>query len=449
MSQQVMPKDAFTLYDLKIETIAGERPMACNHPVGSSFTLSGENLCFPEGTSFPLYPLAALLPLLPAKQRPSDPNDWMSSESIVACPDPNCGGRFKISRLAKTQFRNAEVARGSIASKIIRGLWQLAPGHQSQGDNIAGVAPIKDAIDHGLTCFDCADIYPGTEALLKEAIAYAQARGVKTRVHTKYVPNRSQLAQLKPQDVEQAVQNSLDALGVDSLDLLQFHWWDFAESGYGKVLTVLNDLKQKGLIRNIGLTNFDLEHLKEATRYAEIAAVQVQFSLFDRRPEGEFADFCQANGIKILAYGGLLGGFCSERWLHAKEPSLAELNNRSLVKYKLIIDELATEQQSGWEVFAKSLQVMAELAQKLGCSIANVAHAFLCTHAAVDQIIVGLSPVHFHEQNRGLQQIPLLSHSDLSQLLALPHLTGKVYGLERQEGGKHAAVMRTELAPET
>lgn len=102
------PDDRFTLYDLRVEVVAGERPMVCNHPVGAWFELSGENLRFPDGQTFPLYPLAALLPLLPAKQRQTHPNDWMTTDADIACPDPHCGGRFRITRVGTRTFSHAE-----------------------------------------------------------------------------------------------------------------------------------------------------------------------------------------------------------------------------------------------------------------------------------------------------------------------------------------------------
>lgn len=101
--------DVFTLYDLKVEVIAGEKPMVCNHQVGDYFTVVGENIHFPPGQSFPLYPLAAILPLLPAKQRETHKNDWMTTDAVIACPDPHCGGQFLITRIGKTEFRHSDV----------------------------------------------------------------------------------------------------------------------------------------------------------------------------------------------------------------------------------------------------------------------------------------------------------------------------------------------------
>lgn len=102
--------DTFLLYDLHVEVLGSDKPMVCNHRAGDSFTLSGENLSFPPGQTFPLYPLAALLPLLPAKQRPTHANDWMTTDAVVACPDPNCGGRFRIVRTGTRSFRHSETS---------------------------------------------------------------------------------------------------------------------------------------------------------------------------------------------------------------------------------------------------------------------------------------------------------------------------------------------------
>ena len=103
--------DRFELYDLRVEVVAGEREMVCNHREGDYFELRGENLSFPAGQSFPLYPLAALLPLLPAKQRRTHPNDWMTTDAEIACPDPHCGARFRITRTGTSAFRHGEVTR--------------------------------------------------------------------------------------------------------------------------------------------------------------------------------------------------------------------------------------------------------------------------------------------------------------------------------------------------
>jgi uncharacterized repeat protein (TIGR04076 family) len=98
----------FDLYDLRVEVIAppGAR-ILCGARPGDWFELRGEMLHLPPGQAFSIYSLAALLPLLPAKQRPLDVNDWMASDAEVACPDPNCPTRFRITRLGVRRFERS------------------------------------------------------------------------------------------------------------------------------------------------------------------------------------------------------------------------------------------------------------------------------------------------------------------------------------------------------
>jgi uncharacterized repeat protein (TIGR04076 family) len=105
----VAHSDEFQLYDLRVEVVRGNAPMVCNHAEGDYFELSGENLSFPAGQTFPLYPLAAILPVLPAKQRETAPNDWMTTDMEIACPDPLCGARFRITRTGTTTFRHSDI----------------------------------------------------------------------------------------------------------------------------------------------------------------------------------------------------------------------------------------------------------------------------------------------------------------------------------------------------
>lgn len=102
--------DAFELYDLKVEVVAppGAR-LYCSAKVGDSFELRGEVLHLPAGQGFSIYSLAAVLPLLAAKQRVTDANDWMSTDAEVACPDPGCPSRLRITRLGRRRFLRHEV----------------------------------------------------------------------------------------------------------------------------------------------------------------------------------------------------------------------------------------------------------------------------------------------------------------------------------------------------
>ncbi|MCA9835846.1 MAG: TIGR04076 family protein [Trueperaceae bacterium] len=101
----------FKLYDLKVEIVAVKEGLEdiCNHHIGDYFEVSGENLSIPAGKTFSMYALAAVLPLLPAKQRLTDESDWMSTDDLVMCPDPNCQAVMKISRTGIREFRTEDV----------------------------------------------------------------------------------------------------------------------------------------------------------------------------------------------------------------------------------------------------------------------------------------------------------------------------------------------------
>jgi uncharacterized repeat protein (TIGR04076 family) len=100
--------DSFWLYDLEVEIVASDRPMMGDYKAGDRFRLEGEMLHLPPGQGFSIYALAALLPLLPAKQRDTHPADWMTTDVDIAGPDPNCGARYRIRRTGKRWFRHAE-----------------------------------------------------------------------------------------------------------------------------------------------------------------------------------------------------------------------------------------------------------------------------------------------------------------------------------------------------
>ena len=106
----------FELYDLRVEVVGPPgAKIYCGARLGDYFELRGEMLHLPAGQGFSIYSLAAVLPLLAAKQRSGDPNDWMSTDAEVACPDPNCPTRFRITRTGRRSFRRADVTAVPVA----------------------------------------------------------------------------------------------------------------------------------------------------------------------------------------------------------------------------------------------------------------------------------------------------------------------------------------------
>src|SRR5260370_19894865 len=111
--------DSFELYDLRVEVVApaGAR-LYCGAKIGDYFELKGEMLSLPPGQGFSIYSLAAVLPLLAAKQRPTHPNDWMTTDTEIACPDPNCRSRLRITRLGRSRFHHRETTAVPLPSEI-------------------------------------------------------------------------------------------------------------------------------------------------------------------------------------------------------------------------------------------------------------------------------------------------------------------------------------------
>ena len=101
--------DHFELFDLRVEVVAPPgAKLYCGAKVGDHFELRGEMMHLPPGQGISIYSLASVLPLLAAKQRPTAHADWMTSDAEIACPDPNCPSRLRITRLAKRRFTHAD-----------------------------------------------------------------------------------------------------------------------------------------------------------------------------------------------------------------------------------------------------------------------------------------------------------------------------------------------------
>jgi aryl-alcohol dehydrogenase-like predicted oxidoreductase len=153
-------------------------------------------------------------------------------------------------------------------------------------------------------------------------------------------------------------------------------------------------------------------------------------------------DYCRAHGIALLCYGTVCGGFLSERWLGRPEPPL-ELSNRSLVKYKLIIDDFG-----GWDLFQKLLMVLAKIAAKHGAAMASIASRAILDRPAVAAAIVGATNTAHLKAHTEIGAL----HLDTEDLASIAAVTdgrrgprGDVYALERDRTGPHGRIMKYEL----
>lgn len=333
-------------------------------------------------------------------------------------------------------------ADGYSISRIIKGGWHLAGGHGTV-DPAQAVADMAAFVEAGVTTFDCADIYTGVEALIGRFRREHPALARRLQVHTKFVPDLADLATVDGRYVERIIDRSLERLGVERLDLVQFHWWDFAVPRHVEIALQLDRLRRAGKIARVGATNFDTAHLAEIVAAGvPIVAHQVQYSLLDDRPERRMVGFCREHGIALLCYGTVAGGFLSERWLGAAEPR-GELANRSLVKYRLIIEDFG-----GWPLFQELLAVLARIAARRDSDIASVATRAILERDQVAATIVGATGVAHLPAHLRAATLPL----DAADRAAIAAVTdrrrgpdGDVYELERDRDGRHGRIMKYAL----
>jgi aryl-alcohol dehydrogenase-like predicted oxidoreductase/enamine deaminase RidA (YjgF/YER057c/UK114 family) len=277
-----------------------------------------------------------------------------------------------------------QVQLGSVSVRpILTGLWQMADQERDgkpfdlDGAAEALVGYARDGFDS----FDMADHYGSAEIVAGMAHRALVAAGDPApTILTKWCPPPG------PMDagtVRRGVEERLERLGLDCVDVLQFHWWRYASPEYIDALEQMMRLREEGLIREIGLTNFDTGHLRLLLRHGiEIVSNQVCFSLLDRRAAGEMSALCRETGVRLLAFGTLCGGFLSARWVGQPEP--ADIPDWSGMKYKRVIDVAG-----GWAPFQKLMGTLEGIARKHGVSVSNVASRWVLDHAAVAGTIVG------------------------------------------------------------
>lgn len=336
------------------------------------------------------------------------------------------------------------VATGYAISRLLKGGWQLAGGHGAI-DRAGALADMDRFVDAGITTFDCADIYTGVEALIGEWLARERERGDRRQVHvhTKYVPDLDRLPTHSKADVSRGVDRSLARLGVERLDLVQLHWWDYDVPGYVEAAGWLDDLRRAGKIRAIGLTNFDRRRTEEILGAGvPIASHQVQYSVLDRRPAAGMTDLCAQHEIGLLCYGALAGGFLSRRYLGSADVA-PPLENRSLVKYRLIIEELG-----GWARFQQMLACLDAVAARHSVGVGAVAIRWVLDQPGVSGVIVGARHAQHLADIVSACALALTDEdrADIARVQSeFAGPSGDVYGLERAKGGTHAAIMRYTL----
>lgn len=332
---------------------------------------------------------------------------------------------------------------GYAISRVIKGGWQLSDGH----NNAVSDNPVADMLAfaaRGITTFDCADIYTGVEDLIGQFIEANrhQSQPYAVKVHTKYVPDWEELGTLSKPKVEAIIDRSLQRLKLERLDMVQFHWWNYQASGCVEAALWLQELQKAGKIDQISTTNFNTEKTREILDAGvPLVTTQVQYSLLDPRPEKALIGLCAEHDMQLLCYGTLAGGFLSERWLGKEQPDALE--NRSLVKYLLMIEEAG-----GWALFQSLLQLLKRIGDKHDATIAAVASRWVLDRARVGAVIIGSRNATHLDRYEEIFRLSL-DTQDRSEIEAVrvqmhtPDLD--VFDLERDKEGRHGRIMKYNL----
>jgi aryl-alcohol dehydrogenase-like predicted oxidoreductase len=336
-----------------------------------------------------------------------------------------------------------ELAPGYRIPRLIRGGWQLAGDH-GPVDRERAVTEMAAFIDAGLNTVDGADIYTGVEQIYGDFNARRRvAKQSCMQVHTKFVPDYSDLARVDAKYVGTVINRSLQRLQCEKLDLVQFHWWDYKVPGMVSVALELKRLRDEGMIAHIGGTNFDSTSTRTMLDVGvPLVSMQVQYSILDRRPKNGLAALSIERGVQLLCYGTLAGGFLTEHWLGKVEP-LEGLVNRSLIKYKLVIDEFG-----GWPAFQSLLAVLKQIADKHHVKISSVATRWVLDQPGVAAAIIGARYADHLVDTLSVFSLKLDAHD---HALLAPILekhsgpAGDTYTLERDKTGKHGSIMKYEL----
>ncbi len=314
-------------------------------------------------------------------------------------------------------------------SRVLTGLWQIADMEREgrQLDPAAASNEMVPYVQAGFTTFDMADHYGSAEVI---AGHFAQTHGHDAvQLFTKWVPKPGPTSR---DDVRKAVQTALDRLCSDRLDLLQFHAWNYADPSYLDSLSYLQELKDEGLIRHLGMTNVDTDHLRMILNSGiDLVSNQICFSLLDQRAKTNgMLELCAEHNVTILAFGTIAGGFLTEKWFEQPEPNWEALETWSQMKYGRFIREAG-----GWAALQKLLTVVHRVAERHGVSMANVACRYILDQQAVGGIIVGarLGISEHRDDNLALFRFALTAadHAEIdgavSQLRTIPGDCGDEY----------------------
>jgi aryl-alcohol dehydrogenase-like predicted oxidoreductase len=274
-------------------------------------------------------------------------------------------------------------------SRTIQGYWQLAGGHGKYNQEEA-IANMKAHYDAGITTLDTADIYGPSEFIVGKFMKQKPENAV---VCTKFCCFKF-LDEIDRAEVKTRIQKACERLQVEKIPLVQFFWSNYDIKKYVDVALMLTELKEEGLIGEIGATNFDLKRLQEMKNAGvPLVSHQVQLSCLDQRPvQSGMVDWCAENDVSLIAFGTVGSGILSEKYLGRGPPTQEEKNTASMRMYSK-----TAERFGNWKLVQELLQTMDTIAGEVRSSgrcvdanIANVAQRYVLETKSVASVLIGV-----------------------------------------------------------
>jgi aryl-alcohol dehydrogenase-like predicted oxidoreductase len=282
--------------------------------------------------------------------------------------------------LGKSGLKVSEICFGTMSFTGDKGWSHIARVQQQEANRMVDIA-----LDHGINFFDTADIYSEGTSEQMLGVALKERRNdvvvaTKCGFRSKEGPNGKGLSRRHIMD---ACHESLKRLKTDYIDLYQIHVFDF-ETPLEETLSALNQLVKDGKVRYIGCSNFQAWQLMKALAIQEkmgwesFVSLQAYYSLVGRDLEWELMPLCEDQGLGILPWSPLHGGFLSGKYRrNADWPSETRI--------KSMKDALPFDHQQGFDI----VDVLQEIATNRHVTVAQVALNWLVCQPAVSSVIIG------------------------------------------------------------
>ena len=229
-----------------------------------------------------------------------------SKQDMATLANNEADTKFELRALGNSDLQLTPVGFGAWA--IGGGDWEFAWGAQDDEDSIQ---TILRALELGINWIDTAAIYGlgHSEEIVGRALKQTKKKPyVFTKCSMRWnLETRTIYRSLKDGSVQEEIENSLNRLGLDSIDLYQIHWPD-PENEIEEGWEALARFREQGLVRYIGVSNFSVAQMKRVQRIAPITSLQPPYSLVSPRVEDEILPFCKENNIGVINYSPMASG---------------------------------------------------------------------------------------------------------------------------------------------